>query len=49
VTVMQYAKNGTVFVTLEYSNAVLQISQCTNTREKLQTHWRFKKWLRWKL
>jgi len=35
-TAMQYAKNGTVFVTLYYSNAVLQISQCSNTREMVE-------------
>jgi len=33
---MQYAKKGTVFVTLEYCNAVLHISQCSNTREMLE-------------
>jgi hypothetical protein len=33
---MQYAKNGTVFVTLYYCNAVLQISQCSNTREMVE-------------
>jgi hypothetical protein len=36
VTAVQYAKNGAVFVTQEYSNAVLQISQCANIREMVE-------------